>query len=138
MFICLEWGGVFVAMRNCLDCERARLRNALQCRTSGLVWGRSLDYEFYHKGNTHEFKSVPVQGLTEGAWFRPLCNFHRQRPGSPGPAHVFDPRVGVYPDRNAFFRVGVPMVQEARREALMAFEDTDEQGTAQKKVRGHP
>jgi hypothetical protein len=39
---------------------------------------------------------------------------------------VENPTLGVYPDLDTFYRVGVPMVKEVRREALMAFEDTDQ------------
>jgi hypothetical protein len=47
-------------------------------------------------------------------------------PASPGSSQVEKPTVGVYPDRETFYRVGLPMVKEVRREALLAFEDTDE------------
>jgi hypothetical protein len=89
------------------------------------VWSRSLDYEFHHKGDGHIFYAVPVQGMKEGDWFRAVCHFHHMHPGSAGPSQVEHPSVGVYPDHDTFYRVGLPMVNEVRREALVAFEEGD-------------
>jgi hypothetical protein len=70
--------------------------------------------------------------MKEGEWFRAVCHFHHLHPGSPGPAQVDRSSVGVYPDRDTFYSVGLPMVQELRREALVAFEDADESSPLKK------
>ena len=79
---------------------------------------------------------VPVRGVREDVWFKPVCHFHRLHPGNLG-RHTFETStVGVYPDRQTFELEGLPMVREVRRTVLLRFEDlAAEERHARKKRR---
>jgi hypothetical protein len=122
-------------MKNCLDCERARLTEALSSCSQALVWSRSLDYEFHHKGDGHLYNPVPMRRVFDNKWFKPVCHFHKLHPGNLG-LHTYETSTcGVYPDRQTFEREGLPMLREVRREVLLRFEDLAAEENARKKRR---
>jgi hypothetical protein len=111
-------------MKNCVDCERCRIAtNLFKCKTAREVVNRGDFYLWYHTDMGRP-DLVPMIHVESNDWNSPRCRHHRERPHNMTD-HVFPEggRVGIYPDKETFRRVGEPMIKDAVRAALVKFED---------------
>jgi hypothetical protein len=115
-------------MKGCVDCERCRIITALgKCCTRERV---NYMGEYYVKYHTAEdlWQGVPMPWVSSQEWNSPLCWTHRNVPDQvtsrvlPTPRGRDLARRGIYPNSGVFEEIGLPMVMDCVRTALVNFE----------------